>query len=105
MYLEKLIQFLKAAESDPRIGTAHIAVYVHLFERWCKQDGKDPVSFSKEAVMKAAKIQSRSTYFGCLRALHDGGYIKYVPSRHPVLENLVWMEGKEMRSNETRESV
>jgi len=87
----RLIQFLKAVESDPRIGTTHIAVYVSLFELWCENDGKDPVSFNREVVMKAAKIQSRSTYYGCIRGLHEYGYIKYIPSHHPVLENLVFM--------------
>jgi hypothetical protein len=94
MYLEKLIRFLKTAESDPRIGTAHIAVYTSLFELWCEQDGKDPVSFTKEAVMKAAKIQSRATYYGCMRVLNQCGYIKYFPSHCSVLENLVFMEEK-----------
>ena len=91
MYVEKLIQFLKTVEADARIGTAHIAVYTSLFELWCAQEGKDPVCFARETIMKAAKIQSRSTYYGCMRALHEYGYIRYVPSHHPALENLVFM--------------
>jgi len=91
MYVDKLIQFLKTAENDHRIGTAHIAIYASLFELWCAQDGKDPVSFNRETIMKAAKVQSRSTYYGCMRVLHECGYIKYVPSHCAVLENLVFM--------------
>lgn len=71
---------------------------------WCAQEGKDPVSFTRESIMKAAKVQSRTTYHGCMRTLHECGYIKYVPSHCAVLENLVWME-KEMKGNETRECI
>ena len=75
--LQKLVQFLQAVQDDPRIGTAHIAVYAALFELWCKNEGKDPVSFTRGEVMKGAKIQSRSTYHNCMRVLHDYGYIRY----------------------------
>jgi hypothetical protein len=89
--LSLLIQFLRLASEDPRIGTAHIAIYVGLFELWCANEGKDPISFSKETVMRAARIQGKSTFYLCMRALHDYGYIHYIPSHHPVLESLVWM--------------
>lgn len=92
MYIEKIITFLKAVEDDARIGTAHIAVYACLFELWCENGGKDPVSFSRPEIMKGAKIQSRSTYHGCMRALHDGGYIRYIPSHHPVLASVAFLE-------------
>ena len=94
MYIQKLIQFLKDVEVDPRIGTEHIAVYVCLFELWCANEGKDPVSFSRPEIMRGAKIQSRATYHGCMRALHDYGYIRYIPSHHPVLGSMVFLDVK-----------
>ena len=91
--LQKLVQFLQAVQDDPRIGTARIAVFAALFELWCKNEGKDPVSFTRGEVMKGAKIQSRSTYHNCMRVLHDYGYIRYIPSHHPVLGSMVFLEG------------
>jgi hypothetical protein len=100
MYIQKLINFLKTVEDDPRIGTAHIAVYAALFERWCENKGEDPVSFSRPEIMKSAKIQSRATYHSCMRTLHDYGYIRYSPSHHPVLGSMVFL-GEMVREGAT----
>jgi hypothetical protein len=86
-----LIQFLRQAASDPWIGTAHIAIYVALFDLWLANEGRDPVSFTKETVMDAAKVRSRRTFYECMWTLRDHGYIRYLPSQNQVVENLVWM--------------
>jgi len=92
MGIEKLLVFMAAAEADPRLGTAHISLYVSLFAEWQKAPGS-AVSFSRPQLMAYAKISSRATYHKCMKELHDYGYIKYIPSHHPVLGSLAILDG------------
>lgn len=89
--MEQLIHFLHMAESDQRIGTTHISLYLSLFSLLHANEGRDPVSFSRPELMKTAKIAGRSTYHKCMKDLHDYGYIKYIPSHHPVLGSMAFL--------------
>jgi hypothetical protein len=93
MEMDRLLTFLSKAQTDPRLSTAHISIYVVLFaESYIGH--ADPVSFSRPAVMQSAKISSRATYHRCMRDLNDFGYIRYIPSHHPALGSLAFLAGK-----------
>lgn len=92
--MQLLINFLSCVEYDYRIGTAHISIYLTLFRLWYQNEGKDPISFSRPDVMKAAKVYGRSTYHKCIKDLHDYGYIRYLPSHHPVLGSMAFLNIK-----------
>ncbi|MBN8856262.1 MAG: hypothetical protein BGO55_08865 [Sphingobacteriales bacterium 50-39] len=92
MYTEKILGFFAASQNDFRINAIHIALYLALFQLWYKNNGRDPVSFSKQELMKAAKINGRATYHRCIRELHEYGYISYVPSHHPVLGSIAFLD-------------
>lgn len=91
MEIEALLAFLSAAETDPRISTAHVSLFVSLFSEGYKTQC-DAVSFSRPQLMSSAKISSRATYHKCMKDLHDFGYVKYIPSHHPVLGSLVLLD-------------
>jgi len=55
------------------------------------QGSQDPFSISRSEMMENAKIQSNATYHKCVRDLVKFGYIRYVPSYHPVIGSLVWI--------------
>jgi len=75
-----LINFFQDIESDNRITTAHISLYVSLWKRWNElQPGQCLIIFSYE-VMPVCKISSYSTYHKIIRQLNEYRYIKYTPS-------------------------
>lgn len=90
MYLKQLNSFLVKAERDYRIGPHHISLYVALFQQWCINDGKNPVSITQIQLKQIAKI-GRTTYHKCMRELASYGFIKYVPSYSSVLGSLVYL--------------
>ena len=44
--LPPLTHFFSLIREDPRIGPAHISLYMALLERWSEQEGKTPLLFS-----------------------------------------------------------
>lgn len=90
MYLRALTGFFSSVESDDRISSTHISLYMALFEAWNRNDFINPVSITRKDIMKSAKI-NRTTYHRCIKELHDYNYIKYVPSYHPILGSLVYL--------------
>lgn len=91
MHTDKLFTFLTAAQEDFRLTALHMALYISLFQLWYKNNCQDPISFSKQELMKASKIGGRATYHRCMKELHDYGYISYVPSHHPILGSIVFL--------------
>ncbi len=41
--------------------------------------------------MQIAKIRGYATYHKCIKDLHTYGYIEYLPSYHPALGSLVYL--------------
>ena len=76
----ELDAFYELVLEDPRIGPAHISLYIALLHLYGLGAGKNPLPIQRRQIMPLAKISSRSTYYKCIRDLHDFGYIKYRPS-------------------------
>lgn len=91
MYLKQMIGFFVRASGDHRVGPHHVALYVALFQQWCYNNGKSPITVTQVQLRQCAKI-GRTTYHKCMRELEEYGYIKYVPSYSPVLGSLVSLE-------------
>lgn len=91
MYVPQLTRFFSHAEKDERISNNHICLYIALFQRWNLNSFRNPVSITRREIMKSAKI-TRTTYHRCIKELDTYGYIKYLPSYHPVLGSLVYVD-------------
>lgn len=91
MYVEQLISFFVRAGADHRIGPYHVALYVVLFEQWCINNGKNPISVGSTQIRQLAKM-GRTSYHKYMRELEEYGYITYVRSYSPVLGSLVSLE-------------
>ncbi len=87
----ELTNFFNAIAHDERICTMHIALYVVLFELWNENHFVSPFSISRSKVMRMCKMGGKTTYHQHIKDLTAFGYIKYVPSYHPVVGSLVWM--------------
>jgi hypothetical protein len=91
MYLPELTSFYAAVEYDQRLTTSHIGLYMALFQLWNINQFKNPISFTRKKIMKACKISSISTYHRLINDLCSFGYIKYIPSFHPLKGSIAYL--------------
>jgi hypothetical protein len=88
--IKQLSAFYQAIAEDKRIGSAHISIYMALFQNWNINQFRQPVSITRQEIMTAAKISGRATYHKCMNELQEFGYIKYIPLCNPFLKSLVY---------------
>jgi hypothetical protein len=69
-----------------------------LFQSWNINRFQNPISITRNEVMRISKIFSKATYHKCVNDLHQKGYINYVPSHNPFKGSLVWVI--ELETNE-----
>lgn len=75
-----LSAFLEATRHDPRISSTHIGVYaalLHFRNKYCLED---PIKVFSHQIMPLARISSATTYYKCVKALDEYGYLRYEPS-------------------------
>ncbi|WP_205514348.1 hypothetical protein [Longitalea arenae] len=85
-----LIEFLRAAAEDPRIGPVHISLYVAILHQYKLQEYKLPISVYSRDLMRLAKISASNTYHKYIQELHRYGFIQYLPSYNPVSGSSVY---------------
>lgn len=85
-----LTEFFERAQVDHQLGVCHVALFTALYYLWQRNHCSDPVSITRQQLMRLAKIK-RTVYHECMKDLHTLGYIQYVPSYHPVLGSLVYV--------------
>ncbi|SJZ68481.1 hypothetical protein SAMN04488128_1011192 [Chitinophaga eiseniae] len=81
---------MDSVKNDGRVGATHLSLYLALFQVWNQTDFEEPISINRPEVLEMAKI-SRSTYHRCMNDLNELGYVKYIPSYHPILGSIVYM--------------
>jgi hypothetical protein len=62
-----------------------------LFQSWNLNRFQNPISITRNEVMRISKIFSKATYHKCVNDLHQKGYINYEPSHNPFKGSLVWV--------------
>lgn len=88
--VQLLSAFLETVKEDPRIGTAHISLYVSLIGLWWEKSFERPLSVFSYEIMPRCKIAGTATYHRNIKELHDYGYIKYIPSYNHFQGSLVY---------------
>lgn len=71
------------------LNLPNISLYIALFQSWNCNRFKNPVSISRDELMRISKIGSKATYHKCLKNLHAAGYVNYIPSYNPFKESQV----------------
>lgn len=89
-YIKHLTGFYEKVVQDNTLNPTHISLYLALFQ-FCFNRFRNPVSISRDEVMRISKIHSKATYHKCLKNLHSSGYIDYQPSYNPFEGNQVFM--------------
>ncbi|WP_221407435.1 hypothetical protein [Elizabethkingia bruuniana] len=90
-YIKHLTGFYEKVAQDNTLNPTHISLYLALFQFWNFNRFRNPVSISRDEVMRISKIYSKATYHKCLKNLHSLGYIDYQPSYNPFQGSQVVM--------------
>lgn len=90
-YIKHLTGFFDKVANDRHLNPTHISLYMSLFQFWNCNRFKNPISISRDEIMRISKISSKATYHKCLKALHAQGYIKYEPSYNPFKGSHVFL--------------
>ena len=90
-YIKHLTAYYEKVAQDHTLNPSHISLYLALFQFWNFSRFRNPVSISRDEVMRISKIRSKATYHKCLKNLHSSGYIDYQPSYNPFTGSQVVM--------------
>lgn len=90
-YIKHLTAIFEIMDSDSRLTPFHVSLYMSLFRCWNHNFFHNPVSISRDEIMKMAKIGSANTYVRCLKELHLWNYIRYEPSYNRHKGSLVYL--------------
>ncbi len=90
-YIKHLTGFFDKVAKDRELNPTHVSLYMALFQFWNCNRFKNPISISRDEVMRISKISSKATYHKCLKNLHYLGYINYEPSYNPFKGSHVYL--------------
>ena len=82
-YIKHLTGFFEKVVLDKTLNPTHVSLYIALFQFWNCNRFRNPISISRDEVMRISKISSKATYHKCMKNLHQSGYIDYQPSYNP----------------------
>jgi hypothetical protein len=90
-YIKHLTGFFNRIALENSLNPTHISLYLTLFQCWNVNRFKNPISISRDEVMRISKISSKATYHKCLKNLHSQGYINYEPSYNPFKGSHIYL--------------
>jgi hypothetical protein len=90
-YIKHLTGFFDRIIPDRNLNPTHVSLYIALFQSWNVNRFQNPISISRDEVMRICKISSKATYHKCMRDLNDKGYVKYEPSFNPYKGSIVFL--------------
>jgi len=90
-YIRHLTGFFERVTKDRSLNPTHISLYVAIFQFWNLNRFRNPISISRDELMRISKISSKATYHKCLKLLHEHGYLKYEPSYNPYRGSHVFL--------------
>lgn len=90
-YIKHLTGFFEKVAVDKALNPTHVSLYIALFQFWNCNRFKNPISISRDEVMRISKISSKATYHKCLKNLHTLGYVNYEPSYNPFKGSHVYL--------------
>ena len=88
-YIRHLTGFYDKIQQDERLNPTHISLYLALFQFWNLNHFQNPISISRNEMMRLSKISAFGTYHKCIKELQTFGYIEYIPSFNPYKGSLV----------------
>ncbi len=101
-YIKHLAGFFDRVATDERLNPTHVSMYVSLFQFWNANRFQNPISISRNELMKVSKISSKATYHKCMKELNEWQYLKYKPSYNPFKGSLVFLYNLQAGNEESQ---
>jgi len=90
-YIKHHVNVSSKLSEVAELSSTHIALYHALFVLWNYAGFPKTLSINRRDIMDLSKIGSANTYTKCLHELDKHGFIKYNPSRNPLLGSTINM--------------
>lgn len=90
-YIKHLTGFFNRIALENSLNPTHISLYLTLFQCWNVNRFKNPITISRDEMMKGSKIASKATYHKCIKELQRLGFLDYQPSFNPYSGTLVFV--------------
>ncbi len=88
-YIKHLTGFFEKVSIDYDLNPTHISLYMAIFQLWNQNRFQNPISISRDELMRISKIASTATYHKCIKELAERDYIIYKPSYNPFRGSLL----------------
>ncbi|MBM6499772.1 transcriptional regulator [Flavobacterium macrobrachii] len=82
-YIKHLTGFFEKVSADYDLNPTHISLYMAIFQLWNQNRFQNPISISRNELMRISKIASTATYHKCMKDLTEREYVIYKPSFNP----------------------
>ena len=82
-YIKHLTGFFEKVSADYELNPTHISLYMAIFQLWNQNRFQNPISISRDELMRISKIASTATYHKCMKDLTEREYVIYKPSFNP----------------------
>ena len=82
-YIKHLTGFFEKVSADYDLNPTHISLYMAIFQLWNQNRFQNPISISRDELMRISKISSTATYHKCMKDLTEREYVIYKPSFNP----------------------
>lgn len=82
-YIKHLTGFFEKVSADYDLNPTHISLYMAIFQLWNQNRFQNPISISRDELMRISKIASTATYHKCMKDLTEREYVIYKPSFNP----------------------
>ena len=90
-YIKHLTGFFNRIALENSLNPTHISLYLSLFQCWNVNRFKNPITISRDEMMKGSKIASKATYHKCIKELQRLKFLDYHPSYNPYSGTQVFM--------------
>jgi hypothetical protein len=103
---DQLLVYYEKISKDERLDLEHLNLFTSIYYWWAQNKFQNPLAITSKMLMDMSRLKTLSAYHKCIRDLHEYGYIKYIPSLHPDLGNMVYIVDQkntdsEITSNKT----
>lgn len=88
-YIKHLTGFFEKVSTDYDLNPTHISLYMAIFQLWNQNRFQNPISISRDELMRISKIASTATYHKCMKELTEREYVIYKPSFNPFKGSLL----------------
>ncbi|OYX81896.1 MAG: hypothetical protein B7Y83_16700 [Flavobacteriales bacterium 32-34-25] len=99
-YIKHLTGFFNRISNENTLNPTHISLYLTLFQCWNVNRFKNPITISRDEMMKGSKIASKATYHKCIKELQRLKFLDYYPSYNPYSGTQVFMANFSEGSNQ-----